>query len=159
MSMLDHFTGTYFGARTAVNGAIEQLNRMPMVLRMTCIASLLMGFIVSVMSIIQIGSIGIDGEKLSWPQVRAAGYYPFLIIFGLAMTAAGIGMWARRGWSRWLIVLYYLFLSPIEIIHSRSHSEAGTGLPWGYNVLAAVCWAGFFYWYLFYKQKTAFDRG
>jgi hypothetical protein len=157
MHSLDKLTGTYFVARTAVNGAVARLDRMPMVLRITCIASLFTGLSVLVMSVIQIGFIGILGEKLSWPQVRAAGYYPFLIIFGLAMTTAGIGILARRGWSRWLVILTYLFLIPVEIIHWRNHSEGSNGLPWGYNLATAVCWAGFFYWYLFYKQKTAFD--
>jgi hypothetical protein len=157
MHMLDKLTGRYFVATTAANGAIERLNRMPMVLRITSSASLFTGLTVLVLSIIQRGSIGILGEKLSWPQVRAAGYYPFLIIFGLAMTTAGIGIWARRGWSRWLVILAYLFLSPIEIIHWRNHSEGGTDMAWSYNIATAVSWAGFFYWYLFYKQKNAFD--
>jgi hypothetical protein len=158
MHTLGKLTGTYFVARTAVNGAIARLNRMPMVLRIICTASLFTGLTVLVMSVIQIGFIGILGEKLSWPQVRAAGYYPFLILFGLAMTTAGIGIWAQRGWSRWFVVLTYLFLIPVEIIHWRSHPEGSTGSPsWGYNIATAVCWAGIFYWYLFYKQKTAFD--
>ena len=68
MHMLNRFTGTYFIARTAVNGAIERLNTMPMVLRITCAASLFTGLAVLVMSVIQAGKIGILGERLSWPQ-------------------------------------------------------------------------------------------
>jgi hypothetical protein len=71
------------------------------------------------------------------------------------MTMAGIGIWMRRGWSRWLVVLLYVFPIPIEIIYSRNHSRPN-GLSWGYCI-EAVVWAGFFCWYLFYKQKKAFD--
>jgi len=157
MHAFDKLIGTYLLVRTAVNLAITRLNRMPFVLRITCLASLFTGLTVLALSVVQIGFIGVLGEKLSWAQVRAAGYYPFLIIFGVAMTTAGIGIWARRGWSRWFVVLTYLFFIPVEIIHWRSHAEGNTELQWGYNIATAVCWAGFFYWYLFSKQKAAFD--
>jgi len=101
------------------------------------------------------GSFRANDEVLSWGQVRAAGYYRFLVISGLAMTIAGIGIWIRRGWSRWLVVLLYAFPIPIAIIYSRSHLRAN-GLPWSYGI-EAVLWAGFFYWYLFYKQRKALD--
>jgi hypothetical protein len=106
--------------------------------------------------VLQIGSIRINKESLSWVEVRAAGYYPFLVISGLAMAVAGVGIWTRRGWSRWLVVLLYLFPAPIEILYWRSHSQSEFQFPWGYCINAAV-WAGFFCWYLFYKQKAAFD--
>jgi hypothetical protein len=139
-----------------MNGAIRRVENMPLLLRITCLASLCAGLGMLVISIFQIGSIRIFDETLSWAQVRAAGYYPFLLISGLAMTVAGIGIWMRLGWSRWLVVALYLFPSPIEIIYWRSHSHGGPGLSWGYSINAVV-WAGFFSWYLFYNQRNAFD--
>ena len=156
MHARNKLVGTFFMARAAMNGVIKRLESMPWVLRITCPASLCTGLVLLVTSIFQIGSIRINDETLSWAEVRAAGYYPFLVTSGLAMTIAGIGVWMRRGWSRWLVVLLYVFASPIEIIYSRSHSQRGPGLPWGYSI-SAVVWSGFFYWYLFYKQKNAFD--
>jgi len=85
-----------------------------------------------------------------------AGYYPFIVAAALSLTVAGIGIWLRRGWSRWIVVLLYLIASPIEIIYWRSHTQGAPGLPWGYGI-EGVVWGGFFYWYLFYKQKNAFD--
>jgi hypothetical protein len=71
------------------------------------------------------------------------------------VVVAGIGIWMRRGWSRWLVVLFGALQAPIEIIYWRSHPLGGSGSPWRYCISAAV-WAGFFYWYLFHKQKKAF---
>jgi hypothetical protein len=156
MTMRDKLVGTFFEARAAMNGVVSRLDGMPWVLRITCLASLGMGIVMLVISIFQIGSIRINNETLSWGEVRAAGYNPFLVISGLAMAVAGIGIWMRRGWSRWLVVLLYVFPGPIEIIYWRNHAHGGKGLPWGYAI-DAVVWAGFFYWYLFYRQKNAFD--
>lgn len=147
MTTGDKWMGTYFKARASINGSIRRLDGMPWVLRITCLASLCTGLVLLVISIFQIGSFRVNDEALSWEQVRAAGYYPFLVISGLAMTMSGIGIWLRRGWSRWLVVLLYVFPIPIEIIYLRSHSRSN-GLPWGYGI-EAVVWAGFFYWYLF----------
>jgi hypothetical protein len=72
------------------------------------------------------------------------------------MAVAGIGIWMRRGWSRWPVVLCGVFQGPIEIICWRSHSQGAAGSQWSYCIGAAV-WAGFFYWYLFHKQKNFFD--
>jgi hypothetical protein len=128
---------------------------MPLLLRLTCLASLGAGLGMLVISLFQIGSFRIIDETLSWEQARAAGYHPSVVISGVAMTIAGIGIWIRRGWSRWLVVLLYVIASPIEIIYCRSHPQGVSGMPWGYGITAAV-WAGFFYWYLYYKQKNAF---
>jgi hypothetical protein len=155
MTARDKLAGTLFQARAATNGAIGRLDSMPLVLRITCLASLGIGIVLLALSIVQVGSIGINDETLSWAEVRTAGYYPFLVICGLAMAVAGIGIWMRRGWSRWLVVLFGVFQGPIEIIYWRNHSQGGAGSPWGYCIGAAVG-AGFFYWYLFHKQKNSF---
>lgn len=155
MTTRDKLVGTFFEARAAANGAIGRLDSMPWVLRITCLASLGVGVVLLVLNVFQVGSIGINNETLSWVEVRAAGYYPFLAIFGLAMSVAGIGVWMRRGWSRWLVVLFGAFQAPIEIIYWRGHSLGGSGSPWRYGISAAV-WAGFFYWYLFHKQRNYF---
>jgi len=156
MTTRDKFAGTLLEARAATNGAIGRLDSMPLVLRITCLASLGVGVVILVLSIVQVGSIGINNEKLSWVEVRAAGYYPFLVICGLAMVATGIGIWVRRGWSRWLVVLCGVVQGPIEIIYWRSHSQGVAESQWSYIIGASV-WAGFFYWYLFHKQKSFFD--
>jgi hypothetical protein len=121
MTAGDKWMGTYFKARTSINACIRRLDGMPWLLRITCLATLCTGLALSVISIFQIGSFRVNDEILSWRQIKAAGYYPFLVISGLAMTTAGIGIWMRRGWSRWLVVLLYLFPIPIEIIYWRSH--------------------------------------
>jgi hypothetical protein len=156
MTARDKMVGTLFEARAATNGAICRLDSMPWVLRITCLASLGVGIVILVLSIVQVGSIGINNETLTWVEVKAAGYYPFLVICGLAMAVAGIGIWMRRGWSRWLVVLCGVFQGPIEIIYWRSHSQGVAGSQWSYCISASV-WAGFFYWYLFHKQKNFFD--
>jgi hypothetical protein len=50
----------------------------------------------SVICILQIGTFGINDERLSWAQITAAGYYPLLVIVAVAMTIAGLGIWMRR---------------------------------------------------------------
>ena len=140
MTTGDKWMGKYFKARASINGSIRRLDGMPWVLRITCLASLCTGLALLVISIFQIGSFRVNDETLPWGQIRAAGYYPFLVISGLAMAIAGIGMWMRRGWSRWFVVLLYVFPIPIEIIYLRSHSPSN-GLPWSYGI-EAVVWAG-----------------
>lgn len=152
----DKLVGTIYIARTAMNRAVSRVENMPLLLRITCLASLCTGLAILVISIFQVGSFRINDETLSWGQVRAAGYYPFLVVSALSMTVAGIGIWMRRGWSRWIVVLLYVIASPVEIIYWRSHTHGVPGFPWGYGI-GAVVWGGFFYWYLFYKQKNAFD--
>jgi hypothetical protein len=152
----DQLVGTYFVARRAVNGVISRLEAMPLIMRLTCLASLSTGLAFLVITVGQIGSIRIIDETLSWSQVRTAGYYPFLVALALATTTAGIGIWMRWGWSRWLVVLLYLIDSPIEIIYWRSHTHGDAVFPWG-GCIGAVVWAAFFYWYLFCNQKKAFD--
>jgi hypothetical protein len=156
MNMRDKFVGTLFIARSALNRAIRRLDGMLLILRLTCLGSLCAGLAMLVICILQTGTFGINDERLSWAQIRAAGYYPFLVIVAVAMTIAGLGIWMRRGWSRWLVVLLYLIDSPIEIIYWRSHPHGNVVFPWG-GCIGAVVWAAFFYWYLFYNQKKAFD--
>ncbi len=72
------------------------------------------------------------------------------------MVVTGVGIWQRWKWSRWLVVLFYLIPLPIPVIYLRSHPQAVTDVIFSYGI-SAVMWAGFFYWYLFYKQKNAFD--
>jgi hypothetical protein len=156
MTARDKLVGTFFEARAATNGVLRRLDSMPMMLRIACVASLGTGIVMLALCLLQIGSIRINNERLSWLEVRTAGYYPFLVIGGLAMVVAGVGIWMRLGWARWLVVLLYVLPTPIEIIYWRSHAQGESQFPWGYGINAAV-WAGFFYWYLFHKQKKAFD--
>jgi hypothetical protein len=72
------------------------------------------------------------------------------------MTVAEIGIWMRRGWSRWLVVLVGAFQAPSEIIYWRSHSLDGLSTPWSYCIGASQFGPGLFYWYLFHKQNNAF---
>lgn len=154
--MHDKLLGTFFKLQATINGLVRRLDSMALLLRIMCIASLCAGLALSVMSIFQIGSLRINDETLSWQQVRVAGYYPFVIVSALAVTAAGIGIWLRRGWSRWIVVLFYVITSPIEIIYWRSHTHGVHELPWSYGI-TAIASGGFFYWYLFYKQRDAFN--
>jgi hypothetical protein len=147
----------YLATRAAINDVVGRLRGMPWILRTTCLASLGVGLALLVMSIFQIGSVRIDDEALSWGQIRGEGYYSFLIVSALLLTAAGVGIWLHRGWSRWIVVLLYLITSPIEIISRWHHTRGTPGLPWDYGI-EAVVWGGFFYWYLFYKQTKFFDR-
>jgi hypothetical protein len=155
MNVRHKLVGTYFGARAAANAAITRMGRMPLVLRLICLASLGTGLGFLVVNIFQVGSIRVNGDTLSWAEARAAGYYPFFILSELFLVVAGAGLWMRRRCSRWLVILLYLVVSPIEIIYWRSHPRIGSGTPWNYCV-SAVIWAGFFYWYLCHKQKAFF---
>ncbi|HVB56539.1 MAG TPA: hypothetical protein VNE63_08930 [Candidatus Acidoferrales bacterium] len=155
MRTVDKLVGMLVMARAAVNGVIARFEAMPLVMRLVCLASLCAGFMLLVISLLQVGSIRIFDETLSWSQVRAAGYYPFLVGSGLAMVVTGVGIWKLWKWSRWLVVLGYLIPLPIPLIYLRSHPQTGTDVMFTYAI-SAVVWAGFFYWYLFFKQKSTF---
>jgi hypothetical protein len=156
MATRDKLVGAYFEARAATKGVIRRFDSMPWLLRLLCIGSLGAGLAMLVICTFQVGTFGVHGEQLSWARIRAAGYYPFLVISALAMALAGLGIWLRRSWARWFVVSLPLIESPIEIIYRRSHLHADLGFPWG-ACIGAVVWAAFFYWYLFYNQKKAFD--
>ena len=81
------------------SGAIRRLDRLPLLLRMTCLASLVGGVALLILSIFQLGLVRINNESFTWGEVKAAGYFPFLIICGLVLVVAAVGIWLRRGWS------------------------------------------------------------
>ncbi len=155
MRTVDKLLGMLIMARTVVNGVITRFEAMPLIMRLVCLASLCTGFMLLVISVFQVGSIRIFDETLSWSQVRAAGYYPFLVGSGLAMVVNGVVIWKLWKCSRWRVVLGYLIPLPIPLIYLHSHPQTGTDIMFTYGI-SAVVWAGFFYWYLFYKQKSAF---
>jgi uncharacterized membrane protein (DUF2068 family) len=155
MRNVGKLVGILVMARAAVNDVITRFEAMPLIMRLVCLASLCAGFMLLVISVFQIGSMRIFDETLSWSQVRTAGYYPFLVGNGLAMVVTGVGIWKLWKWSRWLVVFGYLIPLPIPLIYLRSHPQSGTDVIFTYGI-SAVVWAGFFYWYLFYKQKSAF---
>src|SRR5271169_4756813 len=115
MSTPDKWLGKYSATRSSINRARNRLAEMPGLLQTICVANMCIGIGFLSLCILQIGTFQINDETLSWEQLRAAGYYPFLIIDSLAMIVAGFGIWMRRGWSRWLVVLIYVITSPIEI--------------------------------------------
>src|ERR1700730_13187490 len=88
MTTRDKLVVKFFGARGATNGAFRRLDSMPLVLRLTFLASLSTGVVLLAVCVLQIGSIRVNKESLSWVEVRAAGYYPFLVISGLVMAVA-----------------------------------------------------------------------
>lgn len=153
---LSSTVGVFFLFRTRVNAIIRTLEAMPTILRITCLASFLMGIVILVSTIPRIGRIQINGEALSAAELWSRGYGPFLVICGTAMALAGVGIFRRRGWSRWIVIFLYVIFSPIEIIYLRSHPQPMSDLVWVSNLAPGVIWAAFFHWYLFYKQKKAF---
>jgi hypothetical protein len=86
MTTRDKLVVKFLGARAATNGAFRRLDSMPLVLRLTFLASLSTGVVLLAVCVLQIGSIRVNKESLSWVEVRAAGYYPFLVISGLVMA-------------------------------------------------------------------------
>jgi len=86
MTTRDKLVVKFLGARAATNGAFGRLDSMPLVLRLTFLASLSTGVVLLAVCVLQIGSIRVNKESLSWVEVRAAGYYPFLVISGLVMA-------------------------------------------------------------------------
>jgi hypothetical protein len=66
MTVRDKMVGMLFAARAATNGAIGSLDGMPWVLRITCLASLGVGIVILALSLVQVGTIGINNETLTW---------------------------------------------------------------------------------------------
>jgi hypothetical protein len=130
------------------------LEKMPWILRITCVASFLTGVVVVLTTIFPVSGMRINDETLSTAELWEKGYAPFLLIAGIAMTLSGIGILKRWGWSRWLAVLLYVFSAPIGYIYTRHHPN--TTMFSAANLIPGIIWAFFFYWYLFYKQKKAF---
>ena len=138
-------------------GIIRDLENMPLILRFVCIASFLTGVVVALATMFPVGGMRINGETLSRAQLWEKGYVPFLLVAGTAMALAGIGIVRRWGWSRWIVVLLYVFTAPIQYIYARQHPN--TVMFSAVDLIPGVTWAVFFYWYLFHKQKKAFNFG
>lgn len=155
MSYREKLVGTFCAVRNTMNGAVETVEAMPRILRLTCLANLFVGFFIFAQSVLQFGSVRIFGERLTWDQLRSEGYRPFFVICGIAMIAAGLGMMLRRGWSRWLVVFLYVFFSPIQIIYVHHHPQSPWITKWEFLAEGTI-WAGFFYWYLFHKTSNSF---
>jgi hypothetical protein len=137
-----------------INRIIRDLEKMPLVLRLACISSFLMGVVVVPTTLLPVGGMRIIDETLSTAELWDKSYAPFLLIMGIAMILAGIGIFRGWGWSRWIVVLLYVFTAPVEYIYSRHHPN--TAMFSTTNLIPGVIWAAFFYWYLFHKQKKAF---
>jgi hypothetical protein len=134
----------------------EALAAMPLILRLLVIASFCTGAAVLVATLFKVGTFQIYDETMSGEQLWSDGDGPFFVINALIMLAAGLGIFKRRVWSRWLVLLLYVAAAPILLIYSRHHPSQNGYLVWSFIVPGFV-WAAFFYWYLFHKHKEFFD--
>ena len=133
----------------------EELMAMPVILRLTILASFGTGAALLVTTLFKIGTFQIYDETLTGDQLWSEGYGPFFVIAGLILMSAGLGTFKGRGWARWLVVFLSFAMSPIPLIYSRHHSMQAAHLVWAF-VVPGFVWAAFFYWYLFHKQKEHF---
>lgn len=133
----------------------EALTAMPVILRLTVLATFCTGAAVLIATLFRVGTFQIYDETLSGEQLWSEGYGPFFVIITLIMIVAGLGILKGRGWARWLVLLIYVAASPVLFIYSRHHPSQNWYLVWSF-VVPAFLWAAFFYWYLFHKQKAFF---
>jgi hypothetical protein len=131
------------------------LTAMPLILRLTVLATVCTGAALLVVTAFRIGSFRIYDERLSGQELWSEGYGPFFLIIALLMLTAGLGMLKGRRWSRWLLLFLYVPCSPVLLIYSRHRSREDAHLTWGFAI-SALLWAAFYYWYLFHKQKQFF---
>jgi hypothetical protein len=133
----------------------EALSAMPLILKLTVMATFCTGAAVLVVTVFRFGTFQIYDETLSGEQLWAEGYGPFFVIIALIMLASGLGMFKGRRWSRWFVLFIYVAASPVPLIYSRHHPSQDAFLLWSFVASGSV-WAAFFYWYLFHKQKEFF---
>jgi uncharacterized membrane protein (DUF2068 family) len=88
-------------------------------------------------------------------QLWSQGYAPFAVIVGGALLLQGVGLIRGASWSRWLVVLQYVFFIPLVAVYMIHHDGDHRSLVIQ-TFFTGVVWAAFFYWYLFKKQKSQF---
>lgn len=97
--------------------------------------------------------VGIFDETLTVRELWAYGYAPFVVLIGVILLAASIGLLRGRSWSRWIIVFLYPLTIPFAVIYSLRHPESiGTLALQG--VVAGSVHAAFCYWYLFCRERV-----
>jgi hypothetical protein len=135
--------------------ACERFQAMPWLLRIACLASLLLGVFMALSACLPFATFEIFDEQVTGRQLWAFGYGPFVLLSGFALLAAGVGLLQGRGWSRWIIVFIHAFLIPFAVIYWLRRRENLGILLFETFVLGGL-WAWFFFWYLFRRQRSLF---
>jgi hypothetical protein len=103
----------------------EELMAIPLILRLTILASFGTGAALLVTTLFKVGTFQIYDETLTGDQLWSEGYGPFFVIAGVILMSAGFGTFKGRGWSQWLVVFLSVAMSPIPLIYSRHQFHAG----------------------------------
>ena len=134
----------------------ERVRTMPWVLKITSLASVCLGILMPLFACLPSAPFEIFDEQVTVRELWVYGYGPFVVLWGLALLAAGFGLLRGIGWSRWIIVFHHAFLIPLATIYWLRRRENLGILVFETFVLGSI-WGVFFFWYLFRRHKDLFS--
>jgi hypothetical protein len=139
-----------------MSDVINRLRYMPIILRTVCLTSLGLGVMLPISLCFPANHVQVFDDNLTVGQLWSQGYAPFFFICSGALLIQGIGLIRGVSWSRWLVVLQYVFFIPLVVVYMIHHDGDHRSLVIQ-TFVTGVAWAAFFYWYLFQKQKSQFN--
>jgi len=94
------------------------LGTVPFVLRIAAIASLVLGVVLVLSPLLPGMSFNVDGTLLDRVQMWETRVAYAMLAVGPLMIACGVGIFLRRRWSRFiLLIMPVLQLLPFQIVH------------------------------------------
>lgn len=95
-------------------------------------------------------------DNLTVGQLWSQGYAPFAFISGGALLLQGIGLIQGVSWSRWHVVLQYVFFMPLVVVY-MIHHDGDHGSLVIQTFVTGVVWAAFFIGIYFKNKRANFD--
>lgn len=134
---------------------VKKLLALPRLLALMIVLCFFFGFFLPFCVCSSTATFDIADERLSGRELWSYGYAPFFLLMALAYLVAAVGLFQRWRWSRWIIVLFYVFVIPICVIYGRRHpDDTGSVIDQSFQFLVVGgVWAGFWYWYLFRRKQ------
>lgn len=127
---------------------------IPLLLRLTAVASLVIGFVFPLLPFIPGLTFNVSGTTLSWNELWDTGVAFALLMIGPLMLTVGAGILHRRRWVRWLlVVLPVLQLLPFQIVHWLFRAPDPTPSLQSYVVLC-VLWVVLVALYVFGRRSV-----
>jgi hypothetical protein len=138
---------------TLMKTFIKKLLAMPRLLGLTIVLCFVFGLFMPFSVCSPSSSFTIFDQRLTGRDLWSYGYAPFLLLMALAFLVAAVGLFRGWGWSRWIIVLLYSSMIPFIFIFGRQHPDEMGGMIVQTVIMGGI-WAGFWYWYLFRREKV-----